>query len=94
MDENNKNGGYDKLFAFIAIGLEAAGAIALGLSFTILGIYSLIASMLLEIVAVTFINLQKRKNRLKWLDYIKFAAYALFIAALLLFVANTVWPQE
>lgn len=98
MDEENRNGQnkepeqyQGKLFAWIAIGLCAAGAVALGLAFTVLGIYALIASMLFEIAAMTFINLQKKKNDLKWLIYVKIAAYALFIAALLVFIGGSVW---
>ena len=101
MDEENKNlqnnspendGG--KLFAYIAIGLIVAGGIALGLSFTVLGIYALIASIILEFAAMTFINVQKKKNDFKWLKYIKLAAYAVFIAAIIVFVGGTIYSAQ
>ena len=88
--ENNEN----KLYAFIAIGLTAAGAAAFGLSFTVLGIYALIAGMLFEITSITFINLQKKKQNFKWLFYIKIAAYVFLIAALIVFVGGTIWSTQ
>ena len=93
--QNNGSQKYEgMLYAFIAAGLILAGAVALGLSFTKLGIYSLIASMLFEISAMTFINLQKKKNDLKWLIYLRIAAYAFFIAALFLFAGGTIWASQ
>ena len=83
-----------KLYAYIAIGLAAAGAVALGVSFTVLGIYALIASMLFEIASMTFVNLQKKKKDFKWLIYIRIVAYVLFAAAILVFVGGTVWSTE
>ena len=100
MDEENKNERKppvkheSKIYAFIAIGLAAAGAVTLGLSFTKLGVYSLIASMLFEIVAITFINLQKKKNDFKWLVYVKAVSYALFIASVFLFAGGTVLSSQ
>lgn len=81
-------------YAYIAIGLSVAGAIALGVSFAGLGIYALIASMLFEIASMTFVNLQKRKQDLKWLLYIKILAYAVFIASLIVFVGGTIWSTQ
>ena len=94
MENENKNGNGQYDYAYIAIGLIIVGAIALGVSFTVLGVYALIASMLFEIAAMTFVNLQKRRQDLKWLIYLKIAAYVLFGAALLIFVGGTVWSAE
>ena len=94
MENENKNGNGQYVYAYIAIGLIIVGAIALGVSFTVLGVYALIASMLFEIAAMTFVNLQKRRQDLKWLIYLKIAAYVLIGAALLIFVGGTVWSAE
>ncbi len=94
MENENKNGNGQYVYAYIAIGLIIVGAIALGVSFTVLGVYALIASMLFEIAAMTFVNLQKRRQDLKWLIYLKIAAYVLFGATLLIFVGGTVWSAE
>ena len=101
MNEENKNeqnngpeNNGDKLFVYIAIGLIALGAVALGLSFTVLGIYALMASMLIEIAAMTFINVQKTKNNFKWLKFVRIAAYAVFIAAVAVFIGGTVFSAK
>lgn len=93
-NENREEKYEKKTYAYIAIGLISAGAVALGVSFTVLGIYALIASMLFEIAAMTFVNLQKKKNDFKWLLYIKIAAYILFAAALFIFVGGTIWAAD
>ena len=92
--DNNENNYDKKTYAYIAIGLIIAGAIAFGVSFTALGIYALTASMIFEIAAITFINLQDKKNKLKWSIYVKVAAYAVFVAALLVFVGGTIWSTN
>ena len=85
-NNNNNNNDYDKkTFAFVAIGLIIAGAVALGLSFTVLGVYSLVVSMMLEIVAVSFANYQKKLNNFKWLIYIQVVAYVVFGVGIVLF---------
>ena len=80
----------DKLYLIIAIALMALGAVALGLSFTALGSYALVACMVIEVVAVTFINLQQKKESFKWLFYLKIGAYLLFAAAIILFVLGAI----
>ena len=85
-NNDNNNNDYDKkTFAWLAIGLIIAGAVALGLSFTVLGNYSLIASMMLEIVAIAFANYQKKLNNFKWLIYIQIVAYVIFGVGIVLF---------
>ena len=79
--EDNGN----KINLIVAIVLTALGAVALGLSFTVLGKYSLIACMMLEVIAVTFINLQQKKEKIKWILYLKIGAYVLFAAAIVMF---------
>ena len=81
-------------FAFIAIGLLIAAAVSFTVSFFFLGIYALIASMLLEIGAMTFINIQKTKNNLSWLLYLRLAAYALFAASAIVFALGTIWSAK
>ena len=73
------------IYLIIAIVFAVLGAVALGLSFTKLGVYALIACMLLEVVAITLLNLQKKEQDFKWLLYLKIATYLLFAAAIILF---------
>lgn len=83
--ENNNNEN-KKIYAFIAIGFIVAGAVAFGVSFAAIQVYALVAAMILEVAAVTFVNIQKKINNLKWLIYPQVAAYAVFAAAILVFV--------
>ena len=50
--------------------------------------------MLLEIAAMTFINVQKKKNDFKWLSYIKIASYVIFFAAVAVFVGGTIFSAQ
>lgn len=90
MDNRPPENNGEKLFALIAIILEALGAVALGLAFTRLGGYALIVCMVIEAVAMTFINIQQRKEKFKWLIYLKTAAYLLFAVAVILLVTGVV----
>ena len=80
----------DRLFIFIAIALAVLGAVALGLSFTKLGGYSLIVCMVFEVVAMTAVNIQQKKQKFKWLLYFKIATYLLFAVAIILLVTGIV----
>lgn len=80
-----------KTYAYIAIALAALSAVALGLSFTALGIYSLIASILLALASLAFVNVQKRKNKFRNLIFIETAAYIVLAAAVAIFIGGIVW---
>ena len=84
--ENNN----DKLYIIVAIAFAALGAVALGVAFTKLGGYALIACMILEVVAATLINLQQKKENFKWLLYFKIGVYLLFAAAVILLITGVV----
>ncbi len=83
-----------KMYAYIAVALTAAGALFLGLSFTVMGIYSLITSLILTLAALTFENVQKRKNDFKQLKIIKIITYAVFAAAIIIFVGGVFYSME
>lgn len=91
MNDNNDG---KKIYAYIAIAMIILGAVALGVSFTKLGVYALISSMIFEITAITFVNLQKKQNALKWLIYLTVTAYVIFAAALLIFAGGTIWSSQ
>ena len=80
-----------KTYAYIELGLMAGAALFFGLSFTVMGIYSLIASILLSLASITFINLQKKKYDFKWLIYIKIVAYIIFAVIFLFFAGGILW---
>lgn len=73
----NFNGYTGKAFACAAIALTAAAvaAFVFALVFAAAGIYLLIASVLLALGALTFANIQKRRNNFKRLKIIIICAY-------------------
>ena len=80
----------DRLFIIIAIALAALGAVALGLAFTKLGGYALIVCLVFEVIAMTAVNIQQKKQKFKWLLYFKIATYLLFAVAIVLLLTGTV----
>lgn len=80
-----------KTHFYIGIAAGALGAVAFGLSFTILGVYALISSILFELIALSFFNTQKKKNDFKALLYVKIVAYALLIAFVAFFAGGIIY---
>lgn len=85
---DNYNG---KAYAYTAIGLLVAGVVFLGLMFSPLGIYALIAAVLLNLAALSFINLQKKKNNFEKLKIIRIIAYVLLGVSLAVFIGGMIW---
>ena len=92
-EEEKKEEYTGKLYAYVAMGLMAATALFFGLSFTVMGIYSLIASILLSLASLTFINIQKKRNDFKWLIYVRVVAYILFAVVFLFFAGGILWAK-
>ncbi len=90
-DGENKPTYNKKVYAYISAGLTAAGAVFLALIFTKLGIYSLIASVILSLAALAFVNVQKRKNSFGGLKYFTAAAYAVLALSIAVFVGGLIW---
>lgn len=82
-----------KAFLFVAIGLEVFGAVSLGLIFTVLGIYALIASVIFGLAALAFCNTQKKKNPVPALKYVIILGYVLTAAAALIFIGGIIWSS-
>lgn len=80
-----------KTYAYIAVGLICLSAVAIGLIFTALGIYSLIASVILSLASLSFINVQKRKNNFARLKIITICAYTVLCIAMLIFIGGLIW---
>ena len=91
-NEQQPESGYNGFgYAYAAIGLIVTGIAALALIFTVLGIYSLIASVILSLAALTFVNIQKRKNDFPKLKIIKICAYIVFGIAVAVFIGGLIW---
>lgn len=80
-----------KTYAYIAVALTVLGAVAFGLSFTVMGIYSLIASVLFSLGALTFANIQKKRNNFKELIFVFIAAYAVLAVTVAFFIGGIIW---
>ena len=80
-----------KTYAYIAIALCAAAAVFFALTFTPLGVYSLIASVILSIASLSFINVQKRKNNFKNLYIIRIFTYVVLGISVTFFIGGIIW---
>ncbi|MDE6001091.1 MAG: hypothetical protein K2G96_02060 [Clostridia bacterium] len=83
-----------KAYAYIAVALLIAGAVALGLIFTKLGIYALIAAVLFQLGALSFANVQKKKNNFKYLKIIMICSYVLLGVSVLLFIGGIIYASS
>ena len=80
-----------KTYFYIAIGACVLSAVAFGLSFSFMGIYALIASLILELCALSFCATQKKKNPFPALKFVFIAAYILLGLSALLFIGGLVY---
>lgn len=87
----NDNGFSGKTYAYIAVALMVACAVCIGLTFTVCGIYALIAAALLSLASLSFVNVQKKKNDFPQLKIIKVCAYCLLFVTLAFFAGGIIW---
>lgn len=80
-----------RTYAYIAAGLTVAAAVFFGLAFTVLGIYALIAAVLLSLASVAFANVQKRKNNFDKLVIIRICAYVVLGITAAFFIGGIIW---
>lgn len=80
-----------KAYFYTAIVACVISALAFGLSFSFMGIYALIASLVSELCALSFAVTQKKKNPLPALKFVFIAAYVLLGLSAALFVGGLVY---
>ncbi|MBD5583743.1 MAG: hypothetical protein HDQ88_01535 [Clostridia bacterium] len=80
-----------KIYFYIAIVALGLGAVAFGLSFTVLGIYALISSIILELASLSFSTTQKKKNNFPAVKYIQIVTYALLIGFTVFFIGGLIY---
>lgn len=93
-EEQNKNGqpkSDTKAYFYAAIVACAMSAVAFGLAFSTLKIYSLIASVTFLLAALTLINTQKKVNNFKWVFYLSIIAYVLLGIVTLFFIGGIIY---
>ncbi len=91
VQENEEIKSTTKVYFYIAIAACVLSIVAFGLSFSVLGIYSLIASLILELCALSFCVTQKKKNPFPALKFVFIAAYVLLALSAALFVGGLVY---
>lgn len=80
-----------KLYFYFAIGACVLAAAAFGLSFSFMGIYALIASIVFELTALSFAGAQKKKHNLPAVKFITIIAYVLLALSALLFIGGMIY---
>ena len=91
VQENEEIKSTTKTYFYIAIVACVLSGVAFGLSFSVLGIYALIASLVLELCALSFCVTQKKKNPFPALKFVFIAAYILLALSALLFIGGLVY---
>lgn len=85
--ENGQSDGVASMKCFwIAVGCCAVGAVLLGLTFTVLGVYALLASLICELAAVSFLNGQKKHGYFTLCKVVRVVSYAIMIAGVVIMV--------
>ena len=80
-----------KTYFYIAIAALVLSAVALGLAFSPLGVYSLIASVIFEITALSLLATQKKKYYFKGVLYLTVIAYSLMALSAALFIGGMIY---
>lgn len=80
-----------KTYFYVAIGACILAATAFGLSFSFLGIYALISSIILELAALSFILTQKKKNNFPAVKIVLIISYVLLALSVLLFIGGLIY---
>lgn len=80
-----------KIYFYVAIAVCALGAVSFGLSFTVLGIYALISSIILELASLSFSATQKKKNNFPAVKYIQIVTYALLAGFTVFFIGGLIY---
>lgn len=90
-DGNGQRKNSSTVCFYVALCACVLGAVAFGLAFTKLAIYSLIASILFEIAALGFCNTQKKTNNFKAVTYLKIVIYILLALFTAFFMGGIIY---
>ena len=83
-----------RTYAYIAVSLISGAVLFFGLAFTKMGIYSLIASLLLSLASLAFLNVQKRKNNFGKLAILNICAYVVLGIITAFFLGGIIWSAK
>lgn len=89
-DEENENP--TRVYFYVALGALIAAAAALGCAFIPdIGVYMLIVSVLLELSALSFLSVQKKRNNFKAVRILTVVAYVLCALSAAIFIGGLVY---
>lgn len=80
-----------RVYFYIAAGALALAATAFGLAFSPLGVYALIASIILDIAGLSFLTTQRKKNNFRGVLYLTIVAYALLAVTVTIFIIGMIY---
>jgi low temperature requirement protein LtrA len=80
-----------KAYFYASIVACVLAAVAFGLSFSFMGIYALISSVILSLCALSFAITQKKKNNFAALKFAFIAAYVMLALSVLLFIGGLIY---
>ena len=80
-----------KTYFYVALICAVLGAVASPLCLTPLGVYALIAGMLLELCSLAFSEKQKKVNPIKQLRWVNILAYVVLGLTTLVFVGGIIF---
>jgi hypothetical protein len=77
--DSQNNQPQDKKYFWISLVCFALGCVFLGLSFTVLGAYATFTSMIFELCAITFLNVQKKYGYFTACKVLRIASYVIML---------------
>lgn len=83
-----KNG---RVFFYIALACTVLGAVSFGLTFTLLGVYALLASILFCLASLSLLGTQKKKENFTGVLILTIATYILLGIFLAFFIGGVIW---
>ena len=86
----NKNG---RIFFYISIACTALGALFFGLTFTPLGVYSLLASILFCLASLSFLGTQKKKENFNGVFILTVVTYCLLGVFVAFLIGGVIWSM-
>lgn len=82
-----------KIYFYIAIAALILAATAFGLAFSPLGVYSLIASIILELCSLSFLATQKKRYNFRAVLYLTIAAYTMLVLSAAFFIGGLIYSS-
>ena len=80
-----------KIWFWFGVALTVVAAVAFGLTFSILGIFALISSVVLSLAALAFLRTQKKRNNFKAVFIATVCAYVVLGISVAFFIGGLIY---